>query len=154
MKNSKNYSKTAIVLVSFLLLSLTSFAQDVKNVEIEGTDQMKFSVESIEVTSGQKFTVKLVNNSRLPSSAMSHNYVLLKENEDADAFDKAGLLFPNNGYIDPKLKTKMIAHTNMISGGKTGEVTIIAPRKRGKYIYICTFPGHFDAGMKGVLIVK
>jgi plastocyanin len=29
-----------------------------------------------------------------------------------------------------------------------------APAKPGSYTYLCTFPGHFVAGMKGVLVVK
>lgn len=154
MKNLKNYSKITLAIFGFLMMSTTSFAQAAKVVEIKGSDQMKFSVESIQATPGQKITVKLSNDSKFPANAMSHNFVLLKENVDAAAFDKAAMTHAKEGYLDPKLKDQMIAHTSMIAGGKTAEVTFNAPKKPGKYMYICTFPGHFGAGMKGILTVK
>ena len=154
MKNFKNYSKTAIAIFGFLLMSATTFAQSAKVIEIKGTDQMKFSVESIQATPGQKITIKLINESKFPANAMSHNFVLLKANVDAAAFDKAGMSHASTEYIDPKLKSQIIAQTSMIGGGKTAEVTFNAPKVAGRYVYICTFPGHFGAGMKGILTVK
>lgn len=77
MKNLKNYSKITLAIFGFLMMSTTSFAQAAKVVEIKGSDQMKFSVESIQATPGQKITVKLSNDSKFPANAMSHNFVLL-----------------------------------------------------------------------------
>ena len=154
MKNLKNYSKTVLAIFGFLLMSATTFGQAAKVIEMKGTDQMKFTVESIQATPGQKITVKLSNDSKFPANAMSHNFVLLNANVDAAAFDKAGMSHATTDYIDPKLKSQMIAHTSMVAGGKSAEVTFNAPKVAGRYVYICTFPGHFGAGMKGVLIVK
>jgi plastocyanin len=42
----------------------------------------------------------------------------------------------------------------MAGPGETVQVTFTAPSKPGKYPYLCTFSGHYQAGMKGVLIVK
>ena len=156
MKKSKNYSRSAILMLSILVLFISAnvIAQNAKVVAIIGTDQLKFSVENIQATPGQKITVKLTNESKFPAAAMSHNFVLLKESTDAEAFDKAGMKHADNGYMDPKLKDQIIAHTAMAAGGKTVEVTFNAPKKPGKYLYICTFPGHFGAGMKGILTVK
>ena len=156
MKKFENYSKKAAAVLSilFLFISVNVLAQTAKVVAIKGTDQLKFSVENIQATPGQKITVKLTNESKFPAASMSHNFVLLKESADPEAFDKAGLKHADNGYIDPKLKDQIIAHTAMAGGGKTVEVTFDAPKKPGKYVYICTFPGHFGAGMKGILTVK
>ena len=154
MKNLKNYSKTALAIFAFLLMSAATFGQAAKVIEMKGTDQMKFTVESIQATPGQKITVKLSNDSKFPANAMSHNFVLLNANVDPAAFDKAGMSHATTEYIDPKLKSQMIAHTSMVAGGKSAEVTFNAPKVAGRYVYICTFPGHFGAGMKGVLIVK
>ena len=33
-------------------------------------------------------------------------------------------------------------------------VDFVAPTKPGKYMFICTFPGHFAGGMTGTLTVK
>lgn len=156
MKKLTNYSKNTFTMLTifFLFISANTLAQTAKVVAITGTDQLKFSVENIQATPGQKITVKLTNESKFPAAAMSHNFVLLKQSADPEAFDKAGMKHADNGYIDPKLKDQMIAHTGMAAGGKTVEVTFNAPTKPGKYLYICTFPGHFGAGMKGILTVK
>ncbi|MDX1586785.1 MAG: SDR family oxidoreductase, partial [Balneolaceae bacterium] len=44
--------------------------------------------------------------------------------------------------------------TDMVGGGETTEVTFNAPEEAGDYEYLCSFPGHFAAGMKGILSVQ
>jgi len=106
------------------------------------------------VSPGESVTVKLVNKSHLPASAMAHNWVLLKHGADADAFDNAAQNATANDYFPKARADQTIAHTGMVAGGKSDTVTFTAPEKPGDYSYICTFPGHFAAGMKGVLTVK
>ena len=38
--------------------------------------------------------------------------------------------------------------------GETAEVTFKVPAAPGSYTFLCSFPGHFVAGMKGLLVVK
>ena len=38
--------------------------------------------------------------------------------------------------------------------GESAEVTFTAPTKPGKYVFLCSFAGHWAAGMTGDLIVK
>jgi azurin len=47
----------------------------------------------------------------------------------------------------------VIAHTGLVGPGETVEVTFKAPAA-GTYTFLCSFPGHFAAGMKGTLVVK
>jgi len=42
----------------------------------------------------------------------------------------------------------------MIGAGETAEASMVVPAQRGDYVFVCTFPGHFALGMKGVLTVK
>jgi len=42
--------------------------------------------------------------------------------------------------------------TAMLAPGKSGKVTVTL--KAGKFPYICTVPGHAQAGMKGTFVVK
>jgi len=50
--------------------------------------------------------------------------------------------------------TRIIARTaGLLKGGQSETVTFTAPAA-GTYVYLCTFPGHFEEGMKGVLRVK
>ena len=42
----------------------------------------------------------------------------------------------------------------MAGPGETVEVTVKMPAAPAAYPYICTFPGHFAAGMRGTIIAK
>ncbi|HEY2333894.1 MAG TPA: plastocyanin/azurin family copper-binding protein [Solirubrobacterales bacterium] len=46
---------------------------------------------------------------------------------------------------------KVIAESELISKGKTSVTANLAP---GTYAYLCTVPGHAEAGMEGVLTVR
>ena len=43
--------------------------------------------------------------------------------------------------------------TPLISPGKTAKLTVTF-KKKGRYPYLCTVPGHAAAGMKGVFTVR
>jgi azurin len=49
---------------------------------------------------------------------------------------------------------QVIAKTALAGAGETVDVTFNAPAAAGSYPYVCTFPGHFQAGMRGNLVVK
>src|SRR5690625_1844863 len=114
---------------------------------------MHISQQHLTVAPGAKVTIKLVNKSRLPPSAMSHNWVLLKQTTDVDAFASAAQNARSDHYIPQSMKDDIIAHTKMLGGDESDTITFTAPEKPGDYEYICTFPGHYNAGMKGVLTV-
>ena len=54
-------------------------------------------------------------------------------------------------YI-PKDK-RILHHTRLIKTGETQTLRFTAPKKPGKYPYVCTFPGHWTI-MKGTFVVK
>lgn len=146
--------KKTMMFVMFAALSTVAFASQAKTVEIEGTNGLKFTQESITVSPGEKVTVKLVNNTKLPAVAMSHNWVLLTADADAKAVNNAAAKAKDNEYIPQESSDQIIAHTGLVSGGESDTVTFTAPEEPGEYTYICTFPGHFAAGMVGTLTVK
>jgi uncharacterized cupredoxin-like copper-binding protein len=65
---------------------------------------------------------------------------------------KATFVFKNIGHIehDFKINGKV---TPLIRPGKTATLAITFKRK-GKYTYLCTVPGHAAAGMKGAFTVR
>ena len=146
--------KKTISLMLFAVLSVSAFAVQAKTIEIEGLNTLKFSKESITVKPGEKVTIKLVNNSKLPASAMAHNWILLTMSASAQKVDEAGLNAKDNGYVPTGMDDQILAHTGLVAGGESDTVTFTAPDKPGDYEYICTFPGHFQAGMKGTLTVS
>jgi len=146
--------RKSFAVLLFVTLAASVFAAQAKTVTVEGTNAMRFSVEKIVVKPGEKVTIKLVNNTKLPAAAMSHNWILLKKSADPEAVDKAALKAKDDGYIPKSKADQIIAHTGLVAGGESDTVTFTAPTEPGKYLYICTFPGHYAAGMKGYLVVK
>src|SRR5699024_7736810 len=132
--------KKSFAALLFVTLAASVFAAQAKTVTIEGTNAMRFSVEEITVKPGEEVTVKLVNNTKLPAAAMSHNWILLKKDADAEAVDKAAMQAKANDYVPESKADQIIAATDLAAGGESVTVTFTAPTEPGKYMYICTFP--------------
>ena len=129
-------------------------AQAPKVVAITATDAMKYSVTAITAKPGEKLTVKLTGQGAIPKVAMAHNFVLLALKTDATAFATAAASARATDFVPADKKTSVLASTKLAGNGETVEVTFDAPKAPGVYEFICTFPGHFIAGMKGTLTVK
>jgi uncharacterized cupredoxin-like copper-binding protein len=65
---------------------------------------------------------------------------------------KVTFVFKNIGHVlhDFKINGKK---TPLTSPGKTARL-VITFKKKGKFPYLCTVPGHAAAGMKGVFTVR
>jgi azurin len=154
--------RSARVLIPALALSLgltLSFGTGMASaagraIAISAGDDMKFSVTAISAKPGEELTVTLKATGSMPRVAMAHNFVLLKPGVDATAFVNAGAGASTTDFIAPANKAQVLASTKLVGNGETVEVTFKAPAKPGTYTYLCTFPGHFVSGMKGVLTVK
>ena len=123
-------------------------------IEITGNDKMQYDIAMFEVKAGQEVTIILKNIGKLPKVAMAHNVVVMKMGTDAMKFVMAGISSKDTDYIPPAMKNSVIAKTDLAGPGETVKVTFTAPSEPGKYPFLCTFPGHFFAGMKGLMIVK
>ena len=125
-----------------------------RTVEITGSETMRYDVTEITAKPGEKIRVVLKSVGSMPKIAMSHNFVLLKAGVSPMEVSNAAFNARDTDFIPAAMKDKILASTKLAGGGETVEVTFTVPAKPGKYDYICTFPGHFAAGMKGVLTVK
>jgi azurin len=152
MKRAKFLSLilAAVVASSTALLQ----AQAPRVVEIEGTDMMKFSVTSITARPGEQLTVRLRVVGKMPKMAMAHNFVLLRAGADAASFANAAAMAAATAYSPAARKGDVLASTAVAGAGETVEVTFKAPAAAGTYTFLCSFPGHFAAGMRGTLVVK
>jgi azurin len=115
---------------------------------------MKFSVKTIEATAGEELRVLFVNKSALPKAAMGHNLIFLKKGTDMDEFIPAAALHKETTGVPPEMADKVIAFTKILGPGEREEITFKAPAEAGDYDYICSFPGHYLSGMRGLLKVK
>ena len=158
-------SSLASGLVSLVLLSAsgapvvpaaarTSRRRSVRTVEITGGDDMKYSVTSIPAKPGETLRIRLTSKGTLPKIAMAHNVVILKAGAKQIDFANAAAMAAATGYIPPDMKDQVLAASTMAGPGETVDVTFKVPTAPGTYPYLCTFPGHFAAGMRGTIVVK
>jgi azurin len=156
--SSPKYAVRRIIVVGLMFASsfvpVRLSAQAPRVVELAGSDDMKYSVTTITAKPGEQIKIRLSPKGAMPKIAMSHNFVLLKAGTDAAAFVNAGVAARATDFIAPDKKAMVLANTTLAGNGETVEVTFKAPTAPGTYPYVCTFPGHFAAGMKGTLIVK
>jgi azurin len=125
-----------------------------RTIAIKGDDTMKYSVVEIVAKPGEQLRIRLTSAGTIPKEVMAHNFVLLASGADVNKFVMAAAMARDTAYIPAALKTQIIASTGLAGPGETVEVTFPAPKAPGKYQYICSFAGHFQAGMTGWLIVK
>lgn len=105
--------------------------------------QLKFAEGALTATGGQPITVNFNN----PSTTLQHNWVLVQPGqEDAVATAAAA----KNG--DATGLAGVIAAGKPITGSQ--EAISVPAQQAGTYPYICTIPGHYQAGMKGTLTVN
>lgn len=143
------------IFLSFFIAA-GAFAQDsdVREILIKGTDNMKFDVTLIEASPGETLRITLETKSNMPAQAMAHNVAIVDLDTNVEDFVLASMAEPDNAYIAPSYADDVIAVTEMIGGGETSTIEFTVPETPGDYEYVCTFPGHYFGGMKGVLRVS
>lgn len=129
-------------------------ASAVANFELTANDAMKFNLTRLEVKAGQQVKLSLTNMGSVPKAAMGHNWVLLKKDADATAFVNGAITAAATDYVPSSMADKVIVHTKLLGPKESDEVTFTAPSEPGEYPFICSFPGHYLSGMKGVLVVQ
>jgi azurin len=149
-----------IVLVFTILFHAAIFANaekkaDTQEFTISGNDTMQFDVKNFEVTAGIKVKIVFKNSGKLPKIAMGHNLVLLKKGVSAIAFGQKALGAGANAVnpLPDSIKEDVIASTKLLGPGEEEVISFTAPKEKGAYEYVCTFPGHF-AMMRGTMTVK
>jgi azurin len=123
-------------------------------IEIAVGDNMRFVPSAVSASPGELVKVVLRDTGQLPKLAMAHNFVLLKPGVDPKAFVDKSAAARETAFIAPAVQDEVLAHTGLVGPGETSEVTFAAPARPGVYTFLCSFPGHFALGMKGVLTVK
>jgi azurin len=125
-----------------------------RTIELAASDDMKYDKTTLTAKPGEQIRIHLTPKGTMPKIAMSHNFVLLKLGTDPAAFVNAGASAQATGYIAADKKAQVIANTPLAGNGESVEVVFKVPMAAGSYPFVCTFPGHFLAGMKGTLVVK
>lgn len=127
---------------------------DPRVVAITAGDNMKFSVAQITARSGERLRIVLMSKGKMPKIAMAHNLVVLAKGTDTDAFINASAVARGSGFVAPAFAKQVLAATSLAGNGETVDVTFNVPKAAGRYDFVCSFPGHYLSGMRGVLVVK
>ena len=129
-------------------------AAEGRKIEITANDQMKFSMIEFRVKAGERLSVTLVNKGTTPKFSMGHNWVLLGLAANVETFLVAAAEAPTTEYVPAARQADILAATKLLGPGERDTATFAAPAAPGRYPFICSFPGHAQVGMRGVLIVE
>lgn len=125
----------------------------VRTIEIVANDEMKYDVKTIVAEPGERLRIRLTSRGVVPKVAMAHNVVVLQPATDVDTLLKEGAPYRDNDFIPPSMMGSVIAKTALAGPGERVQITFTVPDTPGEYPFLCTFAGHYQAGMKGTLIV-
>ena len=123
-------------------------------VEMTGNDRMKYNLEAFSVSAGSRVKLNFRNVGKMPKAVMGHNVVFLKADVDSGAFATAAAAARDNEYIPVQFEDQILAHTNLIGSGESDTIEFTAPKTSGDYEFLCSFPAHLFAGMRGVMTVE
>jgi azurin len=147
-------------IVSLLLIALPGprvlavSADPSRTVEIAAGEDMKYSVTRIAVRRGETIRIRLTSTGTLPKIAMAHNFVLLKPATNIAKLLADGAPSRATDFIPPGMMDAVIARTPFAGPRESVQVIFTVPAKAGTYPFICTFAGHYQGGMKGVMVVR
>jgi len=158
MLNVRTILGTTMVLACVAGAAPLEARQAARTITLTVTDpvgeKMSYSLKQITAKPGEKLKIRIVSMAQTPKIVMAHNFILLKEGTNVKAFTDAAANARATDYIPPTMKTAIIASTPMVGPGESMEVTFTAPAKPGNYVFLCSFAGHWAAGMTGTFIVK
>jgi azurin len=128
-----------------------------KEITVQADDKMRYDLTAFDASPGQKIAVTIKNIGTTPKFSMGHNFVLLDRtintgNVQASFLDKASTE-ASHDYVPPGDKN-VLAHSKLLGPGESEVVTFNAPYIPGDYLYVCSFPGHYSQGTKGIMTVK
>jgi azurin len=126
----------------------------VRTIDIVATDEMKYSVTDITAQPGEEIRIRLISKGVIPKVAMAHNVVVLEIETDIETLLKEGGPHRDTDFIPPSMLQQVIAKTPLAGPGERVQIKFKVPEQPGDYPFLCTFAGHYQAGMKGTLTVK
>lgn len=144
----KEFPMKIVLSLAVLALLVACGGPKTTTITIEPNgNQMAYMQTEFTVKAGQEVVLIMNNTATVP--VMKHNIVILNDESKVQEVGTQALSAPNNLPDHPAI----IAATPMADAGAQTQVKFTAPTQAGKYIYICTYPGHY-AMMKGYMIVE
>ena len=121
-------------------------------VQMTGGDNMHFNGTRFTVVTGKPVRIELTNIGQHPRIEMAHNVVILQPGTDAEGFALSAAEAKAENFLPSALMHEVVASTPFAGPGEVVTVAFTAPVP-GEYPFLCTFPGHYVAGMHGQMVV-
>ncbi|MEJ2795656.1 cupredoxin family protein [Iodobacter sp. LRB] len=110
-----------------------------RTIKVDLADTMRFTPSSLDVKQGETIRFALKNTGKV-----KHEFILNSEKEIKTHLEQMKKS-PEMEHDEPNMKS--------LAPGQSGEV-IWQFTKVGNFPFSCLSPGHYEAGMKGVVNVK
>ena len=120
-------------------------------VDIEAGKNLTFSVESFTVRAGEPIQLTFINPDVVP-----HNWALIKPGTLPEVGDLANKLIADPDAVARQYIPKtddVLVYTDIVDPQRSFTIYFRAPAEKGRYPYLCTFPGHWMV-MNGEMIVE
>ena len=122
-----------------------------RTIVIQSGANLSFVPSAFSVKAGEAIELTFQNTDAVP-----HNWALIQPGSLSRVGDLANKLIAdpeaaNRQYI-PK-SDDVLAYTDVVEPGKPFRISFLAPKKPGRYPFLCTFPGHWMI-MNGVMTVE
>ena len=135
--------------------SATKTTGGARTVALTGGDDMKFSVTEITAKPGETIHIQLKNIGTIPKMAMAHNVVVRQADDEGRGIQHRRGMRPRHRFHSGGDEGGgRRVHATRRSRRNRRNRRSKSRRRAGTYPFMCTFPGHFTAGMKGNLVVK
>jgi putative heme-binding domain-containing protein len=124
---------------------------DAREVRMEAGKNLTFATPTIRVKAGEALRLKFVNPDVVP-----HNWVLVKPRALKSVGEMANRLIADpeavaRNYV-PKADAVLV-YTDVVPPHSSTAIHFRAPAERGRYPFLCTFPGHWMV-MNGEMLVE
>ena len=116
-----------------------------------GAEDFHYSTDALAAPAGSTITLTF-NNLTNPDDEVGHNWVLVQPGQEDSVLSNGIAAGDDNDWLDVD-DPGIIAATKLIEGDDSDELTFDAPAA-GSYTFLCTFPEHFQGGMKGTFTVS
>ena len=142
---------TSLFLLALLGLTPSVYAKPDFEIHI-GTlhGQLRYTPEAFAVKPGSTIRLNFKN-----SDEMIHNFILAKgDGKTIDKLAESALKLGEKGMemgFVPK-DPSILASIGLVQPGKNASVEFTAPKEKGDFPYVCTFPGH-SLTMRGIMKV-
>lgn len=133
--------------------SIDVVGKDIMDGFYSSADNSKKVSEIVVPASCKDFTINLKHVGKIPKTAMGHNVVITKDTDINGVAGDGAKAGAAKDYVKAG-DARIVAHSKMTGPGESASATFSVDKvKGGKFVYFCSFPGHF-AKMRGNIVVK